>query len=92
MVNLLISAILSGLAVTFAIEFVSLILSWFFDKEKIYGVLSLPLSFGALTCFYSINMHFVVAVPAVAFIVLVINKMLNKPAVFTTNTKRLPRL
>lgn len=91
MVNLLISIILSGLAVTFAIELVSIGLKMFLGKEKIYSILSLPLSFGALTCFYEINLKFVVAVPAISFIVLIINKYINKPLVLTT-PRRLPPL
>jgi hypothetical protein len=79
MVNLLISVILSGLAVTFLIELVSLGLNMFLGKEKIYSILSLPLSFGALVCFYEINTKFIVAVPATSFIVLFINKYINKP-------------
>jgi len=91
MVNLLISVILSGIAVTFAIEFLALGLQLIIGKEKIYSIMSLPLSFGALTCFYEINLRFVVAVPAISFIVLFINKYINKPMVLTT-PRRLPPL
>ena len=89
MANLLISVLLSGLAVTFAIEFLFLGIQLFVGKDTLYNILSLPMSFGALTCFYSINIRFIVAVPAVAFIVLFINKFINKPAVYT---RQLPRL
>jgi hypothetical protein len=91
MVNLLISVILSGLAVTFAIEFLYLGLQLILNKEKVYSFLSLPLSFGALTCFYTISLRFVVAVPAISFIVLFINKYINKPMVLAT-PRRLPTL
>jgi len=91
MVNLLISVILSGIAVTFAIEFVSLVLTFFLDKDVIYNTLSLPASFGALMCFYSLNKTFIIAVPATAFIVLIISKWLNKPVVFNANRRNLPR-
>jgi hypothetical protein len=79
MVNLLIAVLLSGLAVTFTIELLSLGLSFIISKEKLYAFLSLPLSFGALLCFYSINLRFVVAVPAISFIALLVNKYINKP-------------
>jgi len=79
MVNLLIAVLLSGLAVTFTIELLSLGLGLLISKEKLYAFLSLPLSFGALLCFYSINLKFVVSVPAVSFIALLINKYINKP-------------
>jgi len=89
MANLLISVVLSGLGVTFAIEFLFLGVQLFISKDFFYNILSLPLSFGALTCFYSINLHFVVAVPAVAFIVLFINKYINKPTLVTRQLNRL---
>jgi len=92
MVNLLISVLLSGLAVTFTIEFISLGLILLFEKERIYSVLSLPLSFGALYSLYDIDDTFIVAVPAVAFIVLIINKIINKPVVFTSARRQLPKL
>ena len=89
MVNLLISVVLSGLAVTFAIESLFLGIQLFVSKDTFYSLLSLPLSFGALTCFYPINLNFVVVVPAVAFVVLFINKYINKPTVVS---RQLPRL
>jgi hypothetical protein len=79
MVNLLVAVLLSGLAVTFTIELISLGLGLIISKEKLYAFLSLPLSFGALLCFYSINLRFVVSVPAVSFIALLVNKYINKP-------------
>ena len=91
MVNLLITVLLSGLAVTFTIELISLALKFFMGKEKLYAVLSLPLSFGALLCFYDINLKFAVSVPAVSFIVLLINKYINKPITITP-PRRLPNL
>ena len=90
MVNLLITVILSGLAVTFTIEFVSLAIGLFFSKERIYAVLSLPLSFGALLCFSPIDTTYVVAVPAISFVVLFINKYINNPTVLAP--RRLPTL
>ena len=91
MVNLLVAILLSGLAVTFTIEFLSLGLGLFFDKERIYSVLSLPLSFGALFSIQDMSEAFVVAIPATAFVVLFINRYINKPVVLTT-PRRLPPL
>ena len=62
------------------------------DKERIYSVFSLPFSFGALMCFYSLEKTFIVSVPATAFIVLVLNKMVNKPVVFNASRRNAPRL
>jgi hypothetical protein len=92
MVNLLIATFLSGIAVTFAIELLDILLGLFFEKEMVYKILSLPLSFGALTCFFKIEKEFLVLVPATAFIVLILNKVINKPAVFTADRRQLPRL
>ena len=92
MVNLLISVILSGIAVTFTIELLSLGLGLFVDKERIYSVFSLPFSFGALMCFYSLEKTFIVSVPAIAFVVLILNKMVNKPVVFNASRRNAPRL
>ena len=89
MANLLISVILSGLGVTFAIEFLYLGIQLYIGKDFFYNIISLPLSFGALTCFYPINIHFVVAVPAVAFLVLFINRYINKPTVVSRQLNRL---
>jgi hypothetical protein len=91
MVNLLIAVLLSGLAVTFTIELLSLGLSFIISKEKLYALLSLPLSFGALLCFYDINIEFAVSVPAVSFIALLINKNINKPVAIAA-PRRLPNL
>lgn len=89
MVNLLISVLLSGLAVTFTIEFISLITLGFFVKERIYAFLTLPLSFGALYCVTDLTTKFIVLVPATAFVALMLNKYLNTKQVTAT---RLPRL
>lgn len=91
MVNLLIAVLLSGLAVTFTVELVSLALVFFINKEKLYAFLSLPLSFGALLCFYNIDLKFVVSVPAVSFIALLVNKYINKPVTIAA-PRRLPSL
>jgi len=91
MVNLLISVLLSGTAVTFGIEFLALVLAWFFDKERLYAVLSLPLSFGALFCLDNLNKTYIVLVPATAFIALILNKVINKPVVFNASRRNLPR-
>lgn len=89
MVNLLVSIILSGFAITFTIELIALLLSWFLNKETVYNWLSLPLSFGAMFAFYNIQKNFFVLVPATAFITLILNKYINTPSVTSTRLKRL---
>jgi hypothetical protein len=92
MVNLLVSVLLSGLAVTFAIEFLYLVIGFFLDKDITYNFLTLPLSFGALLCLANISKLFLVTVPATAFIVLFINKYINKQSVYNIPRRQLPRL
>lgn len=89
MVNLLISIILSGFAVTFAIELIALITSWFFQKPMIYAVLSLPFSFLAMFVMYKVTREMFVSVPATAFVTLVLNKYLNAASMTSTRLKRL---
>ena len=89
MANLLISIILSGFAVTFVIELVALSTSWFFEKEMLYAVLSLPLSFGAMFVMHDITKSLFVSVPATAFIALILKKYLNATTVTSTRLKRL---
>lgn len=89
MTDLLISVILAGTAVTFVIEFLFLITLGIFFKEKIYQVLTLPLSFGAMYVFSDIYLTFAVTVPATAFLALMLNKYLNTSQVTSTRLKRL---
>lgn len=89
MVDLLISILLSGCAVTFVVEFLFLITIGFFFKERIYAVLTLPLSFGAMYVFSNIDWTYFVSVPATAFVALMLNKYLNTQQVSSTRLKRL---
>jgi hypothetical protein len=89
MADLFISIILAGFAVTFVVELLSLVTSWFFQKETLYAVLSLPLSFGAMYVMYDITDYFFVTVPATAFIALILKKYLNTKTVTSTRLNRL---
>lgn len=89
MVDLLISIILSGFAVTFTVELLALLLSWFFFADALYKWLSLPLSFGAMFWLYGLDKSLVISVPATAFITLILRRYLNTPAVTSTRLKRL---
>lgn len=89
MVDLLITIILSGFAVTFAVELLALILWMFFNKETLYNFLTLPFSFGSLYLFYQLDKTFAVTVPATAFIALMLNKYINTKAVTSTRLNRL---
>ena len=89
MVDLLISVILSGFAITFTVELLALLLVWFLNKETLYTWLSLPLAFGAMFVLYNIDKTFLISVPATAFIALVLKKYLNAPVVTSTRLKRL---
>jgi hypothetical protein len=89
MVDLFISIILAGFAVTFIVELVALMTSWFFDKEALYAVLTLPLSFGSMFVLYNLDKTFFVSVSATAFVALMLRKYLNSATVTSTRLKRL---
>ena len=91
MVNLLISVILTGMAVTYAIEFLDLITYVIVDKSFLNKLLPMPLSLGAFYLLKYWDLKLVVAVPAASFLSLMINKYLNKPVVFEAR-RQLPRL
>lgn len=89
MVDLLISIILAGFAVTFAIELLALLLVWFFNSDTLYTWLSLPLSFGAMYLFYELDKYLFISVPATAFVALILKRYLNSTSVTSTRLKRL---
>lgn len=89
MVDLLIAVILSGFAITFTVELLALLLSWFLNKETLYTWLSLPLSFGTMFVLYDIERSFIVSVPATAFIALILKRYINTATVTSTRLKRL---
>lgn len=89
MVDLLISVLLSGLAVTFIVELLALMFVLFVNKETLYMFLPVPLSFGAMYAFYDIELVMLITVPATAFIALMLNKYLNKPTVISNRINRL---
>jgi len=89
MVDLLITILIAGVAVTYVIEFIELITTGMFGVPLLNKFLTLPLSFGALISQNSLDMQFIVAVPAIATGALLLSKYLNKPRVVQ---QRLPRL
>jgi len=89
MVNLLLSIIIAGFAITFVVELIALATSWFFKKEILYALLSLPLSFFYMSIFTDITTTLFVSVPASAFVALMLNRQLNASKVSTTRLQRL---
>jgi hypothetical protein len=89
MVDLLITILIAGVAVTYVIEFLELVTTGLFGIPLLNKFLTLPLSFGALISQNSLSMQFIVAVPAIATVALLLSKYLNKPRVVQ---QRLPRL
>lgn len=89
MVDLLITILIAGVAVTYVIEFIELITTGLFGVPLLNKFLTLPLSFGALISQNSLDMQFIIAVPAIATVALLLSKYLNKPRVVQ---QRLPRL
>jgi hypothetical protein len=89
MVDLFITILIAGVAVTYVIEFIELITTGMFGVPLLNKFLTLPLSFGALISQNSLDMQFIIAVPAIATVALLLSKYLNKPRVVQ---QRLPRL
>ena len=89
MIDLLITILIAGVAVTYVIEFIELITTGMFGVPLLNKFLTLPLSFGALISQNSLDMQFIIAVPAIATVALILSKYLNKPRVVQ---QRLPRL
>jgi len=89
MIDLLITILIAGVAVTYVIEFLELITTGMFGVPLLNKFLTLPLSFGALISQNTLSMQFIIAVPAIATVALLLSKYLNKPRVVQ---QRLPRL
>ena len=85
MTDLLITTLLSGLAVTYAIELIDLITRGFFGKATLNKMLSLPLSFLALFSQVHLNTSLIVAVPAATFLAVAVGQYINKPVVSSFN-------
>ncbi|CAB4179033.1 hypothetical protein UFOVP1033_44 [uncultured Caudovirales phage] len=79
MTDLLITIIISGVAVTYVIEFLELITTGIIGISLLNKFLTLPLSIGALISQNSTGMQLVVAAPATATVALLLSKYLNKP-------------
>jgi len=91
MANLLISVILIGMAVTYAIEFLDLVTYILVDKSLLNKLLPMPLSLGAFYLLGYWDLKLIVTVPSAAFLSLMINRYLNKPVVLEAR-RQLPRL
>lgn len=90
MVDLLISLIIVGFAVTYLLELLDLsILGAVIGKSNINVFFALPLSFGGLFLFNGLTLELLITVPAATFVSLALGKYLNKPSVVQ---QRLPRL
>jgi hypothetical protein len=91
MANLLVAVLITGMAVTYAIEFLDLVTYIIVEKSFLNKLFPMPLSLGALYLLGYWDLKLIVAVPAAAFLSLIINKYLNKPVVFEAR-RQLPRL
>jgi glucose dehydrogenase len=90
MTDLLLLVILTGVAVTYVIEFLDMLLDGFMLKPAMNKFLALPLSFLAVWAQRDLDLKFFVLVPASTFVSLAIGMWLNKPTV--VQAPRLPRL
>jgi hypothetical protein len=87
MIDLLISVVLVGVAVTYIVEFIDLVTSGFFGVSILNKFLSLPLSVGGLFVLENNDLKLIVTAPATAFIALFISKLINQPV-----ATKVPRL
>jgi hypothetical protein len=90
MTDLLLTVLLTGVAVTYVIEFLDMLFNGFDLKQAFNKYLAMPLSFLGLFSQIQINYSFFVLVPATTLVSLVIGMWLNKPTL--VQTQRLPRL
>lgn len=90
MIDVLITALLVSLAVTYILELLDLtLLGAWIGKSNINIFFAPPLSFGGIWLFEGLVLDLVVLVPATTFLSLALTKYLNKP---TLVQQRLPRL
>jgi hypothetical protein len=89
MIDLLITILIAGVAVTYVIELIELITTGIFGVPLLNKFLTLPLSFGALISQNSLSMQFIIAVPAIATVALLLSKYLNKPRVVQQRLQRI---
>ena len=92
MVNLLISVLLTGAAVFYAIELIDNLQGIFFNLQKstLNYIFSLPLSIAGLYVLGYWDRTLFVSVPASTLVALVLNLNVNKPTVI--QNQRLPRI
>ena len=91
MTDLLISTVLTGLAVTYLVEFLDVFTYTLFAKDALNKFLALPLSFLGVWALNPIAITMLVIVPASTFVSVALSKYLNKPVVIN-QPPRLPRL
>jgi membrane protein implicated in regulation of membrane protease activity len=89
MTDLLISTIIAGSAVTYAVEFIELITKGFFGVVVLNKYITLPLNIGALFILGNRDLKLIASAPAATLVALLISKYLNKPVAVT---RQLPRL
>jgi hypothetical protein len=89
MIDLLITILIAGIAVTYVIEFIELVTTGIVGIPILNKFLTLPLSFAALFSQSEIDKTYIIAVPSIATVALLLSKYLNKPRVVQ---QRLPRL
>ena len=91
MANLLLTILLVGAAVTYALELIDALLMGFFSKSTINKTLSLPLSVGGLWVMQQTwDISMVVTASSATFVSLLLSKYINKTG--QIQYQRLPRL
>ena len=86
-IDMVISVLLTGMAVTYVIEFLDLFISGFITKPTLNKYLALPLSFVGLWSHLNIETDFIVLVPSATFVSLTIGMYLNRPVLVKAPTR-----
>ena len=85
--DIVISVLLTGMAVTYVIEFLDLFISGFITKPTLNKYFALPLSFLGLWTQLDLYYDFFVLVPAAKFVSFAIVMYLNKPVVIKSPSR-----
>lgn len=91
MTNLILTILMVGAAVTYALEALDFVLLGFFEKTTVNIIFSLPLSFGGFYVMQKeITLQMFATVPAATFVSLLLLKYINKPQ--QVEVRRVPRI
>lgn len=89
MTDLLISALLTSLAVTYLVELLDLVSYGMLARTTLNKYFALPMAFGGMYLLTELDLKMIITVPASAFVSVAIGKYINKPTVLNNGLRRL---